>query len=222
MTIVQKKQQIVVLGLGVFGETIARELTRLGHDVLGIDSDEHIVDRLSENITHAVIADVTDEQAVEELNISDYDVGVVAIGRNFEGTILATMHLLNLGIPKIWAKALTLQHKKILQRLGVHRVIAPEFEMGVRIAQELNYPRVQNYIGLGDEQYIVEVVAGEALAGRGLTDILAQTGAEITPLVIKRGGDCRLSPTNTATLEKGDQLVLGGALDEFRKIADYL
>lgn len=218
----QKKQQIVVLGLGVFGETIARELTRLGHDVLGIDSDEHTVDRLSENITHAVIADVTDEQAVEELNIADYDVGVVAIGRNFEGTILATMHLLNIGIPKIWAKALTLQHQKILQRLGVHRVIAPEFEMGVRIAQELNYPRVQNYIGLGDEQYIVEVVAGEALAGQGLADILARTGADIEPLVIKRGSDCRLLPTSTETLAKGDQLVLGGALDEFRKIADYL
>ena len=73
----------------------------------------------------------------------------------------ATMHLQNIGIRKIWAKALTTQHQKILQRLGVHRVIAPEYEMGIRIAQELNYPNVQNYIGLGDGDYVVEIESGD-------------------------------------------------------------
>jgi len=218
----QNKQQIVVIGLGVFGETIARELTRLGHDVLGIDSDEHVVDRLSESITHAVIADVTDEQVIEELNIGDYDVAVLAIGRNFEATILATMHLQNIGIRKIWAKALTAQHQKILQRLRVNRVIAPEYEMGVRIAQELNYPHVQNYIGLGDGDYVVEIEAGEALDGLAMETLLEQTGASISALVIKRNTSIHHCPGRAFQIKKGDHLVLGGRLDEFRKIESYL
>ncbi|EMP54587.1 Ktr system potassium uptake protein [Marinobacter santoriniensis NKSG1] len=218
----QKKQQIVVIGLGVFGETIARELTRLGHDVLGIDNNEQVVDRLSECITHAVIADVTDEQAIEELSIADYDVAVLAIGRNFEATILATMHLQNIGLRKIWAKALTTQHQKILQRLGVHRVIAPEYEMGVRIAQELNYPNVLNYIGLGDGDYVVEIEGGEALDGHTMEDILEKTGANITALVIKRSTSVHHAPGHAFQIKKGDHLVLGGQLEEFRKIESYL
>ncbi|RBP68439.1 NAD-binding protein, partial [Marinobacter nauticus] len=79
-----EKQQFIVIGLGVFGATIARELTRLGHEVLGIDSDEQRVDRLADEITHAVIADVTDENSLIELNAGSYDTAVVAIGRNVE------------------------------------------------------------------------------------------------------------------------------------------
>src|SRR5690606_14716175 len=102
-----EKQQFIVIGLGVFGATIARELTRLGHEVLGIDSDEQRVDRLADEITHAVIADVTDENSLIELNAGSYDAAVVAIGRNVEATMLATLQLRELGVKKVWAKALT-------------------------------------------------------------------------------------------------------------------
>lgn len=93
-----KKQQVIVIGLGVFGTTVAQEMTRLGHDVLGLDIDEQRVDRLAQDITHAVIADVTDESALIELNAGSYDVGVVAIGRNAEATMLATLQLHELGV----------------------------------------------------------------------------------------------------------------------------
>ncbi|WP_336367820.1 potassium channel family protein [Marinobacter sp. C2H3] len=218
----QSKQQIAVIGLGVFGETIARELTQLGHDVLGVDQDEQIVDRLSECMTHAVIADVTDEQAIEELSLADYDVAVIAIGRNFEATLLATMHLQKVGLKKIWAKALTRQHQKILERLGVHRVIAPEFEMGIRIAQELNYPNVQNYIGLGDRDYVVEIVAGDSLNDRTFGELIEETGTDVRLLVVKRATSVHHRPADTFTLRKGDHVVIGGTLDDFRKFEQYL
>lgn len=217
-----KRQQFVVIGLGVFGETIAKELTRLGHDVLGVDTDEARIDRLAESITHAVIADITDEKALQELDIGQYDVGVVAIDNDFEAAMLATMHLLDLGIEKIWAKAITSQHHRILEKIGATRVIGPEFEMGVRVAQELNYPMVNNYIGMGDDEFIVEIYAPESLHDTALQKLTDKTNAEITLLVVKRGSETTINPPDDFILQKDDQIVLAGTLAEFCKLADHL
>lgn len=213
------KKQFVIMGLGIFGETIATELTRLGHDVLGIDMDERVVDRLAESITHAVVADVTNEAAMEQLDIGSYDVGVVSIGRNIEATILGTMQLRALGVEKVWAKALTNQHHRILEKLGATRVIGPEFEMGMRIAQELNYPMVHNYIGLGDDEFIVEIIASERLSGHSIAELIDETGAEVCLIAIKRGSETRRNPANDFRLREGDQIVLGGQLSQLQKLA---
>ncbi|WP_148862134.1 potassium channel family protein [Marinobacter fonticola] len=215
-----ERQQVVVIGLGVFGETIAKELTRLGHDVLGVDIDESRVDRLAETITHAVIADVTNEHALKELDVSQYDIGVVAIDEDFEAAILATMQLLDLGIEKVWAKAITSQHHRILDKIGATRIIGPEFEMGVRVAQELNYPMVNNYIDLGDDEFIVEIFATDSLDGTALADLAGETEAEVKLLLVKRGSDTTINPSNDFVLRKDDQIVLAGTLTEFRKLAD--
>ena len=179
-----EKQQFIVIGLGIFGATIARELTRLGHEVLGIDSDEQQVDRLADEITHAVIADVTDENSLIELNAGSYDAAVVAIGRNVEATMLATLQLKELGVEKVWAKALTNQHYRILEKLGAARIIAPEFEMGVRISQELNYPMVHDYLGLDDDYFIVDFHTTEGMVGKSIADVI--NGEPVEALVGKR------------------------------------
>lgn len=215
------KQQFVVIGLGVFGETVATELTRLGHDVLGIDIDERVVDRLAESITHAVVADVINEDAMEELNIGDYDVGVVAIGSNIEAAILGTMQLRALGVEKVWVKALNSQHRRILGRLGATRVIGPEFEMGMRIAQELNYPMVHDYIDLGDGQFIVEVIASEKLQDCSMQKLKDDTQARVHVVAIKRDRDSHMNPDLNFQLREGDQIVLEGQLDELRKLAKW-
>ncbi|BES72348.1 TrkA family potassium uptake protein [Marinobacter nanhaiticus D15-8W] len=217
-----ERQQFVVIGLGVFGETIAKELTRLGHDVLGVDTDESRIDRLAESITHAVIADVTDENALKELDVGQYDVGVVAIDNDFEAAILATMQLLDMGIKKVWAKAITSQHHRILDKIGATRVIGPEFEMGVRVAQELNYPMVNNYIGLGDDEFVVEIFATDQLHDTALQELARETEAEVTLLVVKRGAETTINPADDFVLHKGDQIVLAGTLTEFRKLADRI
>ncbi|MGP4844160.1 potassium channel family protein [Marinobacter sp. 1Y8] len=216
------KQQFVIIGLGVFGETIATELTRLGHDVLGIDTDEVKVDRLAEKITHAVIGDVTEESVLDELNVGDYDVGVVAIGRNIEAAILATMQLRDRGVKKVWAKALTNQHHRILKRLGATRVIGPEFEMGAHVAQELHYPMVNNYIGLGEEEFIVELIVSDNLDGCQMDTLIEKADAEVELVLVKQGKKTSTNPPNDITLHKGNQVVLVGQLDELRKFADHL
>ncbi|MDY6797853.1 MAG: TrkA family potassium uptake protein [Pseudomonadota bacterium] len=215
-----EKQQFIIIGLGVFGATVARELTRLGHDVLGIDSDEQRVDRLAEEITHAVIADVTDESALPELNAGTYDAAVIAIGRNVEATMLATLQLRELGVKKVWAKALTNQHHRILERLGATRIIAPEYEMGVRISQELNYPMVHDYLGLDDDYFIVDFHTTEDLADKTISELI--NGEPVEALVVKRFKEAHPHPDHTWKIRKGDRIVLGGKLEDLRDLVNRL
>lgn len=215
------KQQFVVIGLGVFGETVATELTRLGHEVLGIDMDGGVVDRVAESITHAVVADATNEVAMEELGLGEYDVGIVAAGSNIEATMLATMQLRASGVEKVWAKASASHHHRILEQLGATRVIGPEYEMGMRIAQELNYPMVQDYIDLGDDEFIVEIIAPESLQDRSMEDLIEETQSQLTVMAIKRGPETRVSPPHSFRLREGDQIVLQGQLTELRKLSKF-
>lgn len=215
-----EKQQFIIIGLGVFGATIAQELTRLGHEVLGIDADEQRVDRLAEDITHAVIADVTDRNSLIELNAGSYDAAVVAIGRNVEATMLATLQLRELGVKKVWSKALTNQHHLILERLGATRVIAPEFEMGVRIAQELNYPMVHDYLGLGDDYFVVDLHTTEDLVDKTIGEIIGSVS--VAALVVKRMEEPHAHPDHNWKIRSGDRLVLGGQLDELKKLVNRL
>lgn len=215
-----KKQQFIIIGLGVFGATIARELTRLGHEVLGIDSDEQRVDRLADEITHAVIADVTDENSLTELNAGSYDAAVVAIGRNVEATMLATLQLQELGVRKVWAKALTNQHHRILQRLGANRIIAPEYEMGVRISQELNYPMVHDYLGLDDDYFIVDFHTTEELIDKTIGEVI--NGEPVEALVVKRMKEAHPHPDRSWKIRKGDRIVLGGQLEDLQDLVNRL
>ncbi len=215
-----EKQQFIVIGLGIFGATIARELTRLGHEVLGIDFDDQRVDRLADEITHAVIADVTDENSLIELNAGTYDAAVVAIGRNVEATMLATLQLRELGVKKVWAKALTNQHHRILERLGANRVIGPEYEMGVRISQELNYPMVHDYLGLDDNYFIVDFHTTDDLVDKTIGEVIK--GEPVEALVVKRMKEAQAHPDHTWKIRKGDRLVLGGQLEDLRDLVDRL
>lgn len=219
------KHQFIVLGLGVFGETIATELTRLGHDVLGVDQDERRVDRLAEAITHAVVADVTDERALKELNVEHYDAAVVAIGENIEASILATMQLRALGIDEVWVKALTVQHHRILARVGATRIVHPEYEMGLRVAQSLNYPMVNNYMDLGEDEYIVDLVATEKLNDRQMGDIIADSGAAVNVLMLRRQRETFRQPDfapEEMIIKTQDRIVLLGKRSELRKVARQL
>ena len=215
------RQQFVVIGLGGFGETIASELARLGHDVVGVDIDERVVDRLVDSVTHAVVADGADEKALEELNVGDYDAAVVAIGENIEASLLTTLHLKAIGLKEIWVKALTMDHHKILARIGATRILHPEYDMGIRVAQALNYPMVSNYIPLGGDEYIVEITASENVAGKTMEAVFKEADADLYFLLARRNGKSTPHP-GRYEIQEGDCLVLAGEVSELRKIAPFL
>lgn len=216
------RQQFAIIGLGVFGETIARELTRLGHEVVGIDTDERIVDRLADTVTHAMVADGSDERVLEELNLSRFDAAIVAIGeRNIEANLLATLHLKAIGLKEVWVKALTADHHKILAKIGATRILHPEYEMGMHVAQALNYPMVNDYIPLGNDEYVVEITASKKLAGVVAEEAFEHAGAKVTLLLAKRNGKSFPKP-DKFLVDEGDCLVLSGKLDQLKKAAESI
>ena len=160
--------QFAVIGLGRFGAATSLELMRLGHSVLGVDIDGRVVDQHAERLTRAAIADVTDRDALAELGLEEYDVVLVAIGEDIQASLVCTVHLKSMGVRTLWVKASSRAHHLILTKLGVSRIIHPEEEMGIRIAQVLSYPMVNDYIALGNGDFVVEIEASDVLEAQGV------------------------------------------------------
>lgn len=212
-----KRRQFAVIGLGRFGSAMATTLSELGHDVIGVDGEAERVHQLADTITQAIELDATDERALKAAGIQNVDVAVVSIGENIESSLLVVMQLRDLGIKTIIAKAVTPLHGRILERLGVSRVIFPEREMAIRIAHGLVMPNVIDYIELSREFSIVEAPAPEVFVGRTLKQIELRPRYGLTLLAIKRRASpegpevTNVSPTADETLEVGDVLVLLGS-----------
>ncbi|MDR2062785.1 MAG: TrkA family potassium uptake protein [Acinetobacter sp.] len=210
--------QFAVIGLGSFGATVALELTQLKHDIIGIDTIKRNVENLADRITHAVIADATDEHVLEELNIQNCDAVVVAIGEDIEASILCVLNLKNLGVEKILVKAKTKAHHTILSHLNVSKIIHPEEDMGVRVAQALNYPMVSRYMALDDDHYIVKVPVNEKLNNVNLSGILKQE-PNIKLLLLKRDQQIFYDTDPNFTLKTDDVLILEGSVSHLRKLS---
>lgn len=209
--------QFAVIGLGSFGATVALELTKLNHDVIGIDTIKRNVENLADQITHAVIADATDEHVLEELNIQNCDAVVVAIGEDIEASILCVLNLKNLGVEKILVKAKTKAHHTILSHLNITKIIHPEEDMGVRVAQALNYPMVSRYMALDHDHYIIKVPVHEKLNKVNLSGILKQE-PHIKLLLLKRDEQIIYEIDSSFTLQTGDVLILEGLLTHLKKL----
>lgn len=207
-----------VIGLGSFGATIALELTHLKHDVIGIDTEKKYVENIADQISHAVIADATDEHVLEELNIKNCDAVVVAIGDDIEASILCVLHLKNLGVEKILAKAKSKSHHMILSHLGITKIIHPEEDMGIRIAQSLSYPMVRRYMALNNDHYIVKIEIEAHLDGVEFKTVMENTFG-IHALLLQRGTNIIYDVTPGTFLQKHDILIVEGQVDDLRKLS---
>jgi trk system potassium uptake protein len=132
-----EKKSVAVIGLGRFGEAVALRLVDLGHEVVGIDEDPIIVQKLADDMPHVVRADSTECEALMALGVNEVDYAVVAIGADLEGSMLTVLALTEIGVKDIWAKASTRRHGLILERLGVTKVVFPEADMGKALAEQI-------------------------------------------------------------------------------------
>jgi trk system potassium uptake protein TrkA len=208
---------IVVIGLGRFGTSLALELLKGGREVLGVDADERIVQNLSDRLTDVVQADTTDESALRELGIQDFDSAVVAIGSDLESSILTASLLLQLGIPQVWAKATSTAHGRILEQLGVHHVIFPEMDMGKRVAHMVSGESL-DYVELDKDFVMVKTEAPDLFHGKTLSELKFRSEHGITVVATKRA-DSTYQPSFPETvIEKGDLMIVAGRteqVDEF-------
>ncbi len=204
-----KGQEVVVLGLGRFGGALARELMGLEYQVLGVDSDEKLVQMHSRFLTHAVVADATSGDAMRQLDIQDYRTAVVAIGTDIEASILATSLMVDLGLERVWAKAITRAHGKILERVGAHRVVFPERDMGMRVAHLLG-GHTLDYIQLDTGFALVETPAPADLIGKTLAAAEVRRRYGITVVCVKPAGESFTYATAETVVNEGDILVVAG------------
>ncbi|GAA6184629.1 MULTISPECIES: potassium channel family protein [Alteromonadaceae] len=211
-----------VIGLGRFGISACQELIHLGHTVTGVDSDVKVAEMYSDYLTQVVICDCTDENALSELDLKNSDTVLVAIGEDMQSSVLCTLSLKNIGVKNLWVKAGTKAHHTIISKLGVSRIVHPEEEMGVRVAQALNYPMVNDYIALGDGLYVVEINIKPQLHGSPLSKLLVDTKGAIDTLLIKRQGKTFTRIACDFTVKAEDTLLLCGKRAALKHIAPKL
>jgi trk system potassium uptake protein len=204
-----RQGEFLVCGLGRFGGALARELMALGHDVLGVDADERTVQDHAPQLTHVVQADTTDEGAMRQLGVSDFQTAVVAIGTDIEASILTASVLVDLGVPKIVAKAITKAHGTILQRVGAHRVVFPERDMGVRVAHTVT-GRTIDFIQLDPGFALVETTAPSAIVGKTLGQAEVRRRYGITVVCVKPFDGTFTYATPDTIVNEGDILVVAG------------
>ncbi|MPY79973.1 MAG: TrkA family potassium uptake protein [Actinophytocola sp.] len=209
----------MIIGLGRFGGSLALELARQHTDVLAIDSSPKLVDKYAEDLTHAVVADSTDEDALKQLGVHQFRRAVVAIGADLEASILTTSVLADFGIPNIWAKALSRQHARILERVGAHHVVLPEHDMGERVAH-LVMGRMLDYIEFEDDYAMVKTVAPAEAVGRPLAESELRSKYGITVVSIKRRGEGFTYATAETVVRRGDLLIVAGKATDTERFAE--
>lgn len=211
------KQHVAVVGLGRFGSAVAVELVHLGHEVLGIDSNMAIVQALSNDITHVVQADVTDEESMTRLGLTEFDAAILGITDDLETSILATLLLKRLGIPRVVAKARNATHGEILQRVGADRVVYPERDTGLRVAHSWTSTAITDSLDVIEGYSVSRVAVPPALVGKTVAQAIVNRDYNVTLLLIARGDRVTVYPSASEVLRGGDILVMSGAMADMER-----
>lgn len=203
-----KKKSFLIIGLGRFGSSMALTLTDAGHDVLGIDVAKDKVEHIANHITNALITDATNEDNLKALGVSNFDVAVVAIGHDMQASILTTVILKELGAKYIVAKAQNELHGKVLEKTGADRVIYPERDMGIRVANSLTTSNILDYIELSEEYNIYDIKASDKMIGKSLGKLNLRAKYGVNVLAIKKGKNIQVSPGADFVIEEDNILVV--------------
>lgn len=213
-----KKKSFAVIGMGRFGSSVAKTLYQLGFDVMAIDDNEQRIQDILNTVTHAVKADSTDEEALRALGIRNFETVVVAIGQDIQSSILTSLILKDLGVPTLIVKAQNELHGKVLNKIGVDKVIYPERDMGQRVAHHLISPNIIDFIELSDDYSIIEFKAASEMIGNNLRqlDIRAKFGCNV--MAIKSGEIMNIAPHAEDLIKSNDVLVVVGKNEHLKNL----
>ncbi|HCF50736.1 MAG TPA: potassium uptake system protein [Syntrophomonas sp.] len=215
-----KNMQFAILGLGRFGFSLVKELSRMGLDVLAVDSDPNKVNLARDIATYAVEADSTDEQVLKTLGIRNFDVVVVAIGENVQSNILTTILLKDMEVPMVVSKAQNHLHGRVLEKIGTDLVVYPERDMAIRVAQSLLTKSVLDHINLSSEYSILEIITPALFVGKTLQESNIREKHNVNIIAIKRGEEIIVNPTSNQTVLANDILVVLGKNIYLDKLSD--
>lgn len=210
---------VVVIGLGRFGQALARELVEEETEVLAIDLDADVVQSLTGTLTHVVRADSTKEEVLRQLAVHEFSRAVVAIGTNLEASILTASLLVSFGIPDVWGKATSEAHGRILDQLGVHHVVYPEHDMGQRVAH-LVRGRMLDYIEFEDDFAMAKTTPPAEMVGLRLAETSIRRRYGLTVVAVKRSGEGFTYATPETVLQQHDTIIVAGRTRETERFSD--
>lgn len=214
-------ERVTVIGLGRFGTSVAKTLAELGYEVLAIDRDERTVAVASEYVTLAAQGDGTDQDLLEQLNVPDSDVVVVAQGENLEASVLSTLLLKKLKVPWVVSKAKTTLHGELLHKVGADRVVFPEMDAGIRLAHSLGVRHITDYITLSNTGGIAKIEAPANLVGHTIESLMKDREGKLNVLLIKRGTQLITVPHFQETIRPMDELVIVGADVDIARFVEH-
>ncbi|MBX7483034.1 TrkA family potassium uptake protein [Qipengyuania sp. 6D47A] len=212
------RKPVLVAGLGRFGGAVAHTLERMGHEVLGADTDPRLVQDFAGELTKVVEADCTDIGTLQQLGVADFEAAVVAIGSDIEASVLTVLALSDLGITNIWAKATNDKHARILERTGATHVVFPEQRMGERVARLLN-ERLLDFISFGDEFAIARLKAPDPIVGLPLITSECRKKFDVTVVGVKREGENFIHAVPDTIIFADDELVVSGRIADIEKFS---
>ncbi|MDE2386971.1 MAG: TrkA family potassium uptake protein, partial [Actinomycetales bacterium] len=204
---------VAVIGLGRFGSALAQELMEQGREVLGIDSDESLVQDHANLLTQTVRADCTSEVALNELGITDFDAVVVAIGSDIESSILSCSILIGLGVEDLWAKSTSVAHGRILKQLGVKHVVFPESDMGKRIAHQVGGDQL-DYVEIDEKFVMAKTRVSDRFEGKTLAELAFRKTHGIIVVATSHEHLDYLPATPETILQSGDELIIAGPKEQ--------
>lgn len=213
----KKQQQVLVIGLGRFGQSLARSLVAGGVEVMAMDSREEATEEVAEDVTHVMIADSTEESVLREVGPEHFDVVVCAIGGDLQASIMTTLLLKEMGARYLVAKANSSLHGRALEKMGVDRVVYPEREMAQRLALDFLAPHMTEVLHLTVSQSMFEMPAPEKFAGKTLIELNLREKYGLNVLAIKRGGEPMVSPPPNEVVLASDILLVLGSRERAEK-----
>lgn len=215
-----KAKQYLVVGAGRFGSALATTLYDLGHEVVVIDHDEERIEDIMDRVTHAVILDATEEDALGKLGLEGFNQVIVAIGNNLEASILTIVAAKNQGAKTVLSKATSETAARVMLKVGADEVVRPEHDMGVRVAKSLATPTIVDAFKLGDNYEVVEYTAQRKLCGR-LQDLKLSSRFGVQVIAVNRQGKLELSPTPDFVIAPGDNVVIIGETRAVERLRDH-
>jgi trk system potassium uptake protein TrkA len=208
----------IVIGLGRFGAEIAAKLYECGEEVLAVDTDEGIIDKIADRVTKAVACDARDRDVLEKLGAGNFDRAVVAVGSDLAASALITMHLKALNVPFIMCKAHDDTYREILEKLGADRVIIPEREVADKLALGLTHAGVMEYIELSEEYGIVEMEPVSSWVGKSIQELELRTRYGANVIAIRKGESIQIPPDIQAPIAADEIMVMLGSYEMFDRL----
>ena len=212
------KKTYVVIGLGKFGTAVAERLYELDNEVLAIDECTESVQRIENKVTYAVVADARDENVLRSLGVKNYDCAIVAIGTDLAASVITTLNLKELGVPQVICKATDETQKRALEKIGADRVLIPEREIGIKLAQTISSTSILDFIELSKEYGIAELPTPAHWAGKTLRELNVRAKYGVNIIALKSGSKVNVSPAADAVLQADAVLVVVGTNEQLAKL----